>query len=451
MSANQHPTEKLSQYVDLHLNKHVANTNSYIKDSSHFIDICNSIDIQPGDRLVTFDVTALYTNIPHDEGVAAVEEFLTPKIGKEKAEMIAQLTKEVLKGNIFEFNKQLYIQTSGTAMGTKLAPAFANLYLHTLEMKHLPNAPTQPKLWKRYIDDIFCIIQATDDELKEFLHWLNSIHHSIKFTMDASTKGIPFLDMFLTIKDQKINIQPYTKPTDTKQYIHIDSCHPKHVFKSLPYSQALRIKKLCTDENTLKIELNNLQGYFKNRGYNTKDIETGIKKALDNAQQQKTTKGDMTTMVITYHPNNPPFARILHKLYSEHQKELPGKLTRPIVAYRRTKNLKELLTRAKFSNPPAHKRREINDTNTLRTYPRPINTYDKSQMTAPIKHILMKCKCGQQQIFDEYTTLEEAIAKSPNKLTNCQGSTEHGLLAIPIKVTHQTEVLCNECNFVPTC
>jgi hypothetical protein len=59
----------------------------------------------------------------------------------------------------------------------------------------------------------------------------------------------------------------------------------------------------------------------------------------------------------------------------------------------------------------------------------------------------MKCKCGQQQIFDQYTSIEEAIAKSPNKLPNCQGSIEHQLLAIPIKVTHQTEVLCNECNF----
>jgi hypothetical protein len=191
---------------------------------------------------VTFDVSALYTNIPHDEGTKAVKDFLTPRLGEAKADMIAQLPTEVLKGNIFEFNNNLYIQTNGTAMGTKLAPAFASIFLHTLESNLLPLAPIKPTLWKRYIDDIFCIIKATDDELKEFLVWLNSLHQSIKFTMDANTAGIPFLDTFLTIKGDHINIRPYTKPTDTKQYVHINSCHPKHVFKSLPYSQALRIK-----------------------------------------------------------------------------------------------------------------------------------------------------------------------------------------------------------------
>ena len=56
----------------------------------------------------------------------------------------------VLKNNAFEFNEEFYIQKQGTAMGTKMEPAYANLFMGTLETK-LTNEKME---WKRYIDDI---------------------------------------------------------------------------------------------------------------------------------------------------------------------------------------------------------------------------------------------------------------------------------------------------------
>ena len=38
------------------------------------------------------------------------------------------MTELVLKGNVFEFNKEYFIQTSGTAIETNLAPGLANLF-----------------------------------------------------------------------------------------------------------------------------------------------------------------------------------------------------------------------------------------------------------------------------------------------------------------------------------
>jgi hypothetical protein len=99
-------------------------------------------------------------------------------------------------------------------------------------------------------------------------------------------------------------------------------------------------------------------------------------------------------MVITYHPSNPPFARILHTVYTDHKEQLPGNFSKPIVAHKRTKNLKEILTRAKFSNPPIQRQRcNGHEKDITKTIPRPITTYDKNQMTAHIKHILLQCKC----------------------------------------------------------
>jgi hypothetical protein len=112
MSANGHPTEKLSEFIDMHLNPYLKDITSYVKDTSHFISICKDIKLAPQDRLITFDVSSLYTNIPHKEGINAIRDFMTPRIGAQKAEMLASLSLLVLEGNIFEFNDQLYIQTS---------------------------------------------------------------------------------------------------------------------------------------------------------------------------------------------------------------------------------------------------------------------------------------------------------------------------------------------------
>jgi hypothetical protein len=49
----------------------------------------------------------------------------------------------------------------------------------------------------------------------------------------------------------------YNKPTDTHQYLSPQSCHPQHCTNSIPYSQALRIKRICSNEQTTKNDLGN--------------------------------------------------------------------------------------------------------------------------------------------------------------------------------------------------
>jgi hypothetical protein len=51
----------------------------------------------------------------------------------------------------------------------------------------------------------------------------------------------------------------YNKPTDKHQYLSPQSCHPKHCTKSIPYSQALRIKRICSNEQTTKKRLGELK------------------------------------------------------------------------------------------------------------------------------------------------------------------------------------------------
>jgi peptide-methionine (R)-S-oxide reductase len=145
-----------------------------------------------------------------------------------------------------------------------------------VEEKFLPQAPIQPTLWKRYLDDVFAVFQCTDEELENFTKWINNLHPTIKFTCDSNNQGIPFLDTFVTIRGNKLITRPHTKATDTKQYLLPSSCHPQHIIKSIPYSQALRIKRICTDQDTLEKELLNLRGFFINRQYPEEMVDKSI-------------------------------------------------------------------------------------------------------------------------------------------------------------------------------
>ena len=68
----------------------------------------------------------------------------------------------VLTKNYFQFAGQMFRQFRGCAMGMKTAPAYANLFMAELEEKLLSYLPTPPLLWKRFIDDILCILPDTE-------------------------------------------------------------------------------------------------------------------------------------------------------------------------------------------------------------------------------------------------------------------------------------------------
>ena len=56
------------------------------------------------------------------------------------------------------------------------------LFMHDLETQLLDLAPVKPYLWLRYIDDIFMIWTAGEEQLQKFLYWINQYHDTIKFT-----------------------------------------------------------------------------------------------------------------------------------------------------------------------------------------------------------------------------------------------------------------------------
>ena len=82
-------------------------------------------------------MTPSHTIIHHHtiihNGITACKEALsiTENTNPEQppVEMLIQLLEIVLKKNIFEFNGKVYKQLQGSAMGTRVSPAYANLFI----------------------------------------------------------------------------------------------------------------------------------------------------------------------------------------------------------------------------------------------------------------------------------------------------------------------------------
>ena len=74
------------------------------------------------------------TNMPHDEGLDACREALdTREVLDPPTDDIINLIDLVLKRNNSSFNNTHYLQKHGTAMGTRMAPSYANLFMGRLE------------------------------------------------------------------------------------------------------------------------------------------------------------------------------------------------------------------------------------------------------------------------------------------------------------------------------
>ena len=100
------------------------------------------------------------------------------------------------------------------------------------------------------IDDVDMKWTHSDNEHDEFFGHANSIHPSVKFILEVSKIKISFLDATTAVNKDNMTTDVYSKPIDKHQYLSPNSCHPEHCFKSIPFSQAIRITRICSTFET---------------------------------------------------------------------------------------------------------------------------------------------------------------------------------------------------------
>ena len=277
-------TIKISKYIDNQLQPHVKELKSYVKDSTDFIRKINSMEKIPDNSiLVNMDVRSLYTNIPNKEGIEAVETTLKRKnIG---TRIISTFLRLVLTLHKLVFNSQNYLQIKGCAWAQNVHQATQIYYGYVLRKIYIsPLIEKISNFYLRFIDDIFLIWTGTTDQLMKFKQQINEVHPSIKFDFNFSNKEINFLDTVVyKTQSGKLENKLYRKESDRQAYLHRKSELPEFLKRSIPFSQALRLRRICSTNNEFQDSCDKLRNKLIERGYTQQEINEVIErtKTLD--------------------------------------------------------------------------------------------------------------------------------------------------------------------------
>ena len=128
-------TELISSFLDGVMFPLVKTLPSYIKDTKHALQIFDQIRFSGSHKFIfTMDVKSLYTVIPHRDGLEALKFFLNKRTLLEPSTTtLIRLAELILTLNNFSFDGEHYQQISGVAMGTKMGPNYANLFVGYVE------------------------------------------------------------------------------------------------------------------------------------------------------------------------------------------------------------------------------------------------------------------------------------------------------------------------------
>ena len=164
LSALNTPFYKLAEYL-VPILKPLTTNEFTVKDSFHFAE--EIVDQQHDLFMGSLDVDSLFTNIPLEETI----EICTNELFKE-SETVEGLSKtefkELLslatKDSHFIFDRTLYKQIDGVAMGFPLGLTLANAFLVYHEKNWLEHFSLEyrPLYYRMYIDDIFVLFNSPE-------------------------------------------------------------------------------------------------------------------------------------------------------------------------------------------------------------------------------------------------------------------------------------------------
>ena len=133
--------------------------------------------------------------------------------------------------------------------------------------------PYKPEYWYRFRDDVFDIWTHGVEAVFEFTDFLNSIKENLKWKRNLRFKleyysevSIRYLDTKISLINDKLLVDMFSKAKDTHLYLLPMSNHPKETTRNIPYGVGLRIRRNCSDDTQFESRLTEYKGYFTNRG-----------------------------------------------------------------------------------------------------------------------------------------------------------------------------------------
>ncbi|XP_065893417.1 uncharacterized protein [Dysidea avara] len=310
VSSTQSPTSNLSHFMDILLKPIVKTIPHILTNSTQLLQELTPMKVPDNTILTSLDVSSLYTNIPTEEAIEIILKYLeeaeTPQ--QPPLQLLREILNFILKYNCFTFCNLSFLQIQGVAMGTKMAPNFANLFMTNFEEKYILQQTTKPFLYRRYIDDIFLIWTDTSEKLKSLIDNINNNHPTIKVTSETSTGSINYLDLTITVKSNKLHTTTFFKPTNTFSYLPGDSHHSNATKQGIFKGEVIRMLRNNSEQPTYIEQTELLRSKFTERKYSKVITQQELPSFEQRAEYLTTTKKateQKTTFVTSYDPSIP--------------------------------------------------------------------------------------------------------------------------------------------------
>ena len=240
-----------------------------MKDSQNLIQICSKVTSKSKVFLYSCDFDSLYTNINPQHATNILTDYIVDFFQDNihlKPLGFKSILELIFENNFFRFRGNFFKQSIGLPMGCKCGPSVANLYLYLLEKSWI--FIHKPLIYARLIDDIF-YASTTPLDLNLFSNHFGYLKLNI-----VEGETVNFLDLYISYDEltNKFVFDLYTKPTNTFSYLLPSSNHPVHIFKNIPKSLFIRIRRICSSYLDYLANSRNLCVQLAKRDYNLKEV-----------------------------------------------------------------------------------------------------------------------------------------------------------------------------------
>ena len=366
--------ENVAKWVEVHL-RHLAKIDpTYIEDTRHFLERIEQINekyapLPPPTLLISWDIENFYPSCDTEKVIEAARKRLEERISKfPPTDCITEAIKLVMSSNNCEFQKKThYTQINGGTIGGPASASTTDIFRAVFfDEPALKEGPFEPLEFCGYRDDMFDVeITKTKEEINAFTDFLNGLILGIRFKPKIREDKIDFLDTIVTTENGYLITSPYSKPTDSKQYLIPSSVHKENYVNNIPKTVGMRPRRLCSDrvegDRIFADALDEYRAYMVARGYDPMNIRGHFAEIANLKRQDALKKVERRKKKWKERPiffvkqKEPAFPsieksirkplKLLHR-DSELKELYPRNLF--ITSYKRPKNLKELLCPSKL-------------------------------------------------------------------------------------------------------
>ncbi|BHF72192.1 hypothetical protein SprV_0401525600 [Sparganum proliferum] len=266
-----------------------AESDTTVSSSEQFLEKLQGVRLHPNEVMVYFDVTSLFTSIPHDLAIEKIELLLQSKCDETESRLrhtqVFQLLKLRLR-EYFTFYGTIYEQVNDTPMGSPISGFITEAALQRLES--LVFQHHKPKFWALYVDDIFVVIER--DQVLTFQEHLNAVFPDIQFTTEEENNQLSFLDIVVYRKNcGGLKTKVLRKATNTIQVLNFNSNNPISHKRSCARTLYQRVETHYSEPEDKIAELQYLRRVITANGYPRNFVNRCIRKR-DERPNRKDTK-----------------------------------------------------------------------------------------------------------------------------------------------------------------